>query len=50
MRAEGFDANHPIDIAVVNGRNIILDGHHRALPGPRASMKGADPSRRRRIS
>ena len=30
MKANGFNPAHPIDIAIVDGRKIILDGHHRA--------------------
>lgn len=30
MRREGFDHREPIDITQIDGRNIIIDGHHRA--------------------
>jgi ParB-like nuclease domain len=30
MQRDGFDPSEPIDIAQIDGRNIIIDGHHRA--------------------
>lgn len=30
MQKNGFDVNHPIDIAEIGGRKVIIDGHHRA--------------------
>ena len=30
MKANGFDINEPVDVAIVNGKAIIIDGHHRA--------------------
>jgi len=29
MRENGFDQTQPIDVANVDGKKIILDGHHR---------------------
>ena len=39
MKANGFDANHPIEVANVNGKLIILDGHHRAEAAAKAGIK-----------
>ncbi|QJD67554.1 filamentous hemagglutinin N-terminal domain-containing protein [Xanthomonas campestris pv. badrii] len=39
MKANGYDVNHPIDVAKVDGKLIIIDGHHRALAAPRAGIK-----------
>ncbi|WP_338338190.1 ParB/RepB/Spo0J family partition protein, partial [Xanthomonas citri] len=39
MKANGYDVNHPIDVANVEGKLIIVDGHHRALAAPRAGIK-----------
>ena len=30
IKAAGYDQSRPIDVAIVNGRKIIIDGHHRA--------------------
>lgn len=30
MQENGFDSSHPIIIAAIDGKNIIIDGHHRA--------------------
>ena len=39
MKANGFDVNHPIEVANVNGKLIILDGHHRAEAAAKAGIK-----------
>ncbi|WP_237046087.1 RHS repeat-associated core domain-containing protein [Aquipseudomonas alcaligenes] len=40
MKANGYDANHPIDAANVDGKLVILDGHHRAQAAAKAGIKG----------
>mgnify|MGYP002663397293 CR=1 FL=1 len=39
MKANGYDENHPIDAAKVDGKLIILDGHHRAEAASKAGIK-----------
>jgi len=39
MQQRGFDPNQPIDVADVDGRRIILDGHHRARAAGQAGIK-----------
>jgi filamentous hemagglutinin len=39
MQQNGFDPDQPIDVADVDGRQIILDGHHRAAAARRAGIK-----------
>ncbi|BES85053.1 hypothetical protein PEC302110_21500 [Pectobacterium araliae] len=39
MKANGFDANEPVDVAIVNGKAIIIDGHHRAEAAEKAGIK-----------
>jgi hypothetical protein len=39
IRTNGFDPNHPIEIAIVDGRKIIIDGHHRARAAGAAGVK-----------
>jgi filamentous hemagglutinin len=39
MRQNGFDENLPIEIAIVNGRKIIIDGHHRARAAGAVGIK-----------
>ncbi|MEO3878127.1 RHS repeat-associated core domain-containing protein [Rheinheimera fenheensis] len=39
MKVNGYDANHPIEVANVDGKLIILDGHHRAQAAVRAGIK-----------
>ncbi len=39
MKASGFDAAEAIDIAVVDGKRIIIDGHHRARAAGAAGIK-----------
>jgi len=39
MRENGFDQNKPIDAADVDGRLIILDGHHRTKGAIGARIK-----------
>ncbi|APC10563.1 ParB-like nuclease domain-containing protein [Providencia rettgeri] len=35
----GFNKDEPIDVAVVNGKMIIIDGHHRAEAARKAGIK-----------
>lgn len=30
IKKNGFDHDNPIEIAIINGKRIIIDGHHRA--------------------
>lgn len=39
MKANGFDTTQPIDVAIVNGKMIIIDGHHRAAAAVKAGIK-----------
>lgn len=39
MKTNGYKENYPIDAADVNGKLIILDGHHRAAAAAKADMK-----------
>lgn len=39
MQQNGFDPEQPIDIADVDGRKIILDGHHRTAAARQAGLK-----------
>jgi filamentous hemagglutinin len=39
MKENGFDPAHPIEVAEVDGKKIILDGHHRAEAATRAGIK-----------
>ncbi len=39
MQRNGFDANEPIRTTVVNGRRIIIDGHHRARAAGSAGIR-----------
>ncbi|WP_368890344.1 VENN motif pre-toxin domain-containing protein [Morganella morganii] len=39
MKANGFNKDEPIDVAVVNGKMIIIDGHHRAEAARKAGIK-----------
>lgn len=39
MKKNGFDPAHPIEVAEVDGKKIILDGHHRAEAAARAGIK-----------
>lgn len=39
MKANGFKAGEEIDIAVVDGKRIIIDGHHRARAAGAAGIK-----------
>jgi RHS repeat-associated protein len=38
MKANGFNPNHPIEAADVDGRRIIIDGHHRAEAAKKAGI------------
>jgi ParB-like nuclease domain len=39
MQQEGFDSDYPIRVAEVNGRKIIIDGHHRSRAAGAAGIK-----------
>ena len=39
MKTSGYDANYPIDAANVEGKLIILDGHHRTKAAIKAGIK-----------
>lgn len=39
MKQNGYDSTHPIEVANVDGRKIILDGHHRAAAAVKAGLK-----------
>jgi ParB-like chromosome segregation protein Spo0J len=39
MKHEGFDPDNPIRVAEVNGRKIIIDGHHRSRAAGAAGIK-----------
>jgi RHS repeat-associated protein len=39
MKQNGFDPNKPIEIVEVDGRKIIVDGHHRARAAGAAGIK-----------
>ncbi|MFQ1009925.1 ParB/RepB/Spo0J family partition protein, partial [Gilliamella sp. CG25] len=39
MKTNGFDISQPIDIATINGKMIIIDGHHRAVAAIKAGIK-----------
>jgi RHS repeat-associated protein len=38
MKANGFNKNYPIDITKIDGRNVIIDGHHRVEAAKRAGI------------
>ena len=39
MKANGFDQSHPISTIRVNGRNVIMDGNHRAAAAAKAGIQ-----------
>jgi filamentous hemagglutinin len=39
MQKTGFDATYPIEIAEIDGKLIILDGHHRTAAAIKAKIK-----------
>lgn len=39
MKKNGFDQSQPIDVVMVNGKMIIIDGHHRAAAAKLAGIK-----------
>ncbi|MED7670821.1 ParB N-terminal domain-containing protein [Pseudomonas moraviensis subsp. stanleyae] len=39
MRSNGFNSDHPIDVAEHNGTLYILDGHHRASAARQTSTE-----------
>lgn len=49
MHQNGFDPEQPIDVANVDGRRIILDGHHRAEAARQAGL-GEVPIRTHSVS
>jgi filamentous hemagglutinin len=39
MQQRGYDPSKPIDIAIVDGRKVIIEGHHRARAAGAAGIK-----------
>ncbi|WP_312122239.1 hemagglutinin repeat-containing protein [Kosakonia cowanii] len=39
MKANGYKTDEPVDVAIVNGKMIIIDGHHRAEAAKKAGIK-----------
>jgi hypothetical protein len=39
MKKNGFNPAHPVEVANVNGEQVIIDGHHRAAAAIRAGIK-----------
>jgi RHS repeat-associated protein len=39
MKQNGFNPAHPIEVANINGEQVIIDGHHRAAAAIRAGIK-----------
>lgn len=39
MKANGYKVDEPVDVAIVNGKMIIIDGHHRAEAARKAGIK-----------
>lgn len=39
MKANGYKIDEPVDVAIVNGKMIIIDGHHRAEAAKKAGIK-----------
>ncbi|VUS93918.1 hypothetical protein SB6423_03384 [Klebsiella pasteurii] len=39
MKANGYKVDKPVDVAIVNGKMIIIDGHHRAEVARKAGIK-----------
>lgn len=39
MKANGYKNDEPVDAAIVNGKIIIIDGHHRAEAASKAGVK-----------
>lgn len=39
MKANGYNVNEPVDITLVNGKMIIIDGHHRAEAARKAGLE-----------
>jgi filamentous hemagglutinin len=46
---QGFDLANPIEVADINGRLIILDGHHRVVAAKRLKLESI-PIRRKKVS
>ena len=49
MKSGGYDESQPIDVADVNGKMIIIDGHHRAAAASAAQLKKV-PVRIKKVS
>jgi YD repeat-containing protein len=39
MKVNGYNSNHPIDVADVDGKLVIVDGHHRRQAAVRAGVQ-----------
>ncbi|MCX8713341.1 VENN motif pre-toxin domain-containing protein [Gilliamella sp. B3464] len=39
MKENGFDKSQPIDVVIIDGKMIIIDGHHRAAAAKLAGIK-----------
>ncbi|HLO49050.1 MAG TPA: ParB N-terminal domain-containing protein, partial [Kamptonema sp.] len=46
---QGFDSENPIEVADINDRLIILDGHHRVVAAKRLKLESI-PIRRKKVS
>lgn len=49
MKANGFDPNHPVEYADVDGRKIIIDGHHRTEAARKAGIQKI-PAKEQKVS
>ncbi|MDX7987858.1 hypothetical protein FE392_11030 [Xenorhabdus sp. 12] len=38
MKKNGYDIEYPVEVANVNGKMIIIDGHHRAESAVKAGL------------
>lgn len=39
MKANGYNSDHPISVATINGKSVILDGNHRAAAAVKAGIQ-----------
>jgi filamentous hemagglutinin len=39
MKENGFDPEHPVEYVTVDGRKVIVDGHHRTEAARKARIK-----------
>jgi RHS repeat-associated protein len=39
MKANGYNSDHPISVATINGKTVILDGNHRAAAAVKAGIQ-----------